>query len=107
MTDQEIICTWMEPKPTSSADAATGHKWWVWLSGPNAVLFVCDPTLMLGLLWEVEERLIELGYRDHIDNAISFEVWRDAVSASTWHATPEQKVKAIAVVLRPLVEHAG
>lgn len=109
MTDAEVICTWMEPR---SADAQfrsdiecdqTGwwrHKWSVpnqcYRAWPNG-----DKTDSLDALWEVEAKLIGLGYRDHLDNAISLEVWRDAVDdASTWHATAEQKIKALAAVLR-------
>jgi hypothetical protein len=60
-----------------------------------------------GALWEVEGLLIARGYRDKLQHEIDLEVWRDAVWAASWHATPEQKIAALGSVLRLIVEARG
>lgn len=95
-TDEEIICTWMEPKPEPPlrlpTEAETNSRWWKRVY--NDILRGWEPhTLTLDALWEVEERLL----MEH--RAITLREYRIG-----WHATPAQKVKALAAVLRPLVE---
>lgn len=79
MNDSEILCTFMGwHKDTFDGVPPAGH---------------------LHLLWEVEERLIQrdiAGYRRYEDKLIH--------SSLSIHATPEQKIKALAEVLKPLVE---
>lgn len=118
MTDEEVICEWMEPDAPKDGRTPPRNEFQLNKFSPNGwwrysmlaclwkqpILHTCPPVECLGRLWEVEERLIGLGYRTHIAERLSFEVWRDAVSAATWHATPAQRIRALAVVLRPLVE---
>lgn len=112
MTDEEIICNWMEPKPVSNKiceDAwasvmaatlggslypATPKGWWVWVC-----VYQHDdkPELMprpIGLdrLWEAEERLTP-AQCSHYTRELGMLPW-------LWHATAEQKIKALAVVIR-------
>ena len=95
MTDNEVICAWMELEPRQ---------------------------LTLDALWRVEERLrldaegrkqklIECLTTD--DKAVirrwvnyALALNREFAIAGTysWHATPEQKIKALATVLRPIVQ---
>lgn len=129
LTDAEIICQWMEPEPTVKGSEldnaamksvfarsllgepcnASAAGWWRWvcLYEHGDIPELTTHPLDFDALWEVEERLIRLGFRGRIDNALSSEVWRDATAASTWHATPEQKIKTFAAVLRPIVEGAA
>jgi hypothetical protein len=98
-TNEEQICTWMEPNfATMDLDDLQWHGltsrpegWWR-ISGPRQ--------LTLDALYEVEERLIALGYRAQIDEQFSFEVWSNATAASTWHATAAQKIAALARVIK-------
>jgi hypothetical protein len=57
MTDQEIICTWMEAKPTWSADPGTWTEDGWWWHGRDG--WFHDDWLDLNAIWEVEERLIQ------------------------------------------------
>lgn len=119
MTDQEVICAWMEPKPPLPNYWSGGYPspkgWWYnvpisggrmdWIPWRNGRPMACD----LNALWEVEERLTDMRwllYYTELAEAtkslgLPHEEWRCA------HATPEQKIKALAAVLRPLVETAA
>lgn len=85
----------MEPQPPTSADGV-GSKWWTWNHGPHPA------NLTLNTLWEVEERLIQ---EKHDSSAIR-EAFAEYAWTISWHATPEQKIKALAAVLEPLVKTA-
>ena len=108
MSDAEVICNFMEIKPElpfyrTRSERSFG-SWWVMTGGQwGWEWWTCE--LTLDLLWEVEERLITLGYRAHIDNALSQEAWRDATAASLWHATAAQKIAALASVIKEEVKH--
>jgi hypothetical protein len=123
MTDQEVICAWMEPKPDKGpfdfrpwSDGTPGG-WWE--AVPEARF--CSPvnewlprTLTLDALWEVEERLVSealefeseksseqfcrMRLHDYQRQLIKTTNWQQ------WHATAEQKIKVLAQVLRPIVE---
>jgi hypothetical protein len=114
MTDQEVICTWMEPKPTAAASSTvSAGAWWnryagVQRSGPAWVLTPFsgpwEPCpLTLDALWEVEERLTP-EQQGQYTTALLAIIAVPFRCGWTWHATPEQKIKALASVLRPLVE---
>ena len=106
MTDEEVICTWMQPKPLVSIGAlcaaggsAAVPKWWEphWeLAGEWQPI-----SLSLDLLWEVEERLVQMKNARWVQVELQEQhiFW-------IWHATAEQRIQALAVVLRPLVEAA-
>lgn len=100
-SDAEVICAWMEPKPTLP-DYWTGterspSRWWI-LVGTNGGGMAWLPiTLNLGALWVAENRLTDERQWEYI------EALRENRNAPTWgflHATAEQKIKALALVLR-------
>jgi hypothetical protein len=109
MTDQEVICAWMEPKPrlTKSGQFHANEKrwandlhWWDYRPTTSPYLFPCP--LTLDALWEVEERLTDGQWRKYYDAlCISCEPKLKFGMYDVIHATPEQKIKALAAVLRP------
>ncbi len=111
MTAAAVICTWMEPKsdePTRSGEHSPQGWWRARLSMSCKYLVWVPADLTLDALWEVEDRLTE----DQLDNYGYALV--DVVSESNGrysdvlliHATAEQKTKALAAGLRPIVEKA-
>jgi hypothetical protein len=113
VNDAEIISTWMEPEP-SGAPRPFWQGWWLhdgagWHARP----------LTLTDLWDVEERLIQSGVMKDMPLAgFEMNLWSayiynltaevlDDAPISVIHATPEQKIKALAAVLRPIVEKGG
>lgn len=114
LSDVEIISEFMEARPPA-AEYAVGSQWWRWLSGPNAILYICEPLEMLGRLHEVESRLNDKQWLHYgvccwkwyteAETANDYEIshlnrWRRLLM----HLSPEQKIKALAAVLRPVVE---
>lgn len=122
MTDEEkidwdLICTWMEEKPISTVhpgiEEAYNVKWWIWgwwytaPSQPNIerpVAYGWKPrSLNIDACHKVEARLTEEQwalYAHHLCAGYDFEdiglvLYRDWI-----HATAEQKIKALAAVLR-------
>jgi hypothetical protein len=82
----------------------TPHRWWKWYAGTrhgDGVLRHLPRDLTLDALWEVEERLLQEFWHQGLAHK-----YQNAMPADhySWHATPEQKIKALAAVLRPLVE---
>lgn len=99
MTDAEVICAWMEPRPGSAAEAYNSRWWngspWTELRPFN---------LTLDALREVESRLSEAQWDRYEALALK---WRYEYSSSyraALHASAEQKIKALAAVLRKEVE---
>jgi hypothetical protein len=115
VTDQEVICEWMEPKPTERPGVHGANElWWRWgwrYVGPSLpqqqtpVEYCWLPRkLTLDALWEVEERLTKMGgwwdtYVWKLTDSIL-----DDQPPSVIHASAGRKTAAIAAVLRPLVE---
>jgi hypothetical protein len=110
-SDEEIICAWMEPRPTKSPlrrDELSRH-WWQW----NRFDAAWGPRyLTLDALWEVEERLTDEQRLDYRESLVA--PHRDSGERGLplvmlyWvllHATPEQKIRALAQVLRSGVEN--
>jgi hypothetical protein len=104
LSDQEVICAFMEPRPEPNTHGGTHRSargWWFW-SG------TWEPrTLTLDALWEVEEKLKQ---RPRGQRAAYYEhqgLLSEATDGESWHATPAQKIAALASVLRPLVEQGG
>lgn len=112
MTPAEIICTFMEPRPApSDSHAATETKWWLWAF--TGVVFPREYKwlprhLDLGLLWEVEERLTKAQWRTYrrefrliVEREDGGFPLGQRVQAYL-HATPAQKMAALAKVLAPV-----
>ena len=115
MTDGEVICAWMEPKPdtynaaTAMAAAKSGKDnpiWWVtdgrtWTLRPRE--------LDLDALWEVQDRLTDEQWERYECEMLA--QWTPEAIGLTMHgevrhylhATAEQKIRALAAILRPLV----
>lgn len=102
MSDEEIICTWMEPPTT----ARFPERWWYAIGSKRQPC-----TLDLDALHEVEARLTYhqlLQYQQLLLNQQIFmlmqvnyeDLWR------LLHASAADKIKALATVLRPIVEAA-
>lgn len=88
MTDAEVICTFMEPKPDP-------EELRLWLPG----------SLTLDALWEVEERLTAEQFAAYIERLEDgWDINGLARDYGLVHARAEQKIKALAAVLRPIVE---
>jgi hypothetical protein len=96
MTNSEVICEFMEPRPTMSERMGEGwaFKWWGRDGKPATALD-------LDSLREVEARLTDKQWRAY-ERAIC-EAW-DQSRPTGWryvlHLSPEQKIVAIAKVLR-------
>ncbi len=95
MTDEELIVTWMEPKP-GPLDSPDDVDWW-----GCRVLTGCyqwfPRTLDLDALHLVEAKLTDDQQWEYI------EAIRGKVNAPTWrflHATAEKKIGALAHVIR-------
>ncbi len=99
MTDQEVICNWMEPKPTGSWIRDVQPKWWYFSTyEPPTGWHV--KSLTLDALWEVEERLKQKPrggrglYWDYRSLLI------EVTDGEAWHASAAQRIKALAEILR-------
>jgi hypothetical protein len=120
MTNEEVICQFMEPKLSNhlaNGTVPSPKGWWMGLSrfdpavSPKiqkwwAPIFGnCDKRVWLGLLWEVEERLRIEYKKDALD--LWWLYWeRMEHIGFAWHASAEQKIKALASVLGPIVKEA-
>ncbi|SRR5260370_1379040 len=96
-TDEEVICGWMEPRPSGSLTNLLAD-WWLFRS-VNAGWV--PRTLTLDRLWNVEERLTEKQRDPYLDVIVR----NTGLGPTTagWdmaHATAAQKIKALAEVLR-------
>jgi len=94
LTDAEVICRWMDAAP-----------WSVFWGG---VCKWASSSLTLDALWEVQQRLDDEQwwvYCNQFAPSLYAEgmTWRHEYRRCL-NATPEQKIKALATVLRPLVE---
>lgn len=113
MTNQEIICTFMEPRPSAgfATDTASIGGWWRryagvgrsrpdWQSKPFNGPWL-PHVLTLVELWEVEERLTDEQWEAY---SLVLVPSGDRFVRDRIHATPEQKINALAAILRPIVE---
>lgn len=81
----EVICEFMSPDRL--------RPWWdVEVDGG----FVPCSNLTLDLLWEVEERL-RLG--NPAERLMYHAYGKNIIASQKWHASAEQKIKALAIVL--------
>ncbi len=105
LSDEEVICTFMEPCPRHFGQHRPGHRvWWEWRQTHWRPI-----PLDLDALWLVEEALMNspepcpaefMSWGDCIDAALD-----DDSSEPTfpWHYGPARKIHALAVHLRPLL----
>ena len=110
VSDQEVICCWMEPKSLEAPGQTTpkallGSPWWDWSIGFGAF----PKPLTLDLLRQVEERL---GNNDRLRSAYVYALWNAVepgpLMSDRWaliHASAAAKIKALADVLRGLKPH--
>ena len=120
MTDAELICTFMEPHapkdgtgyPSGVLKKFSPEGWWrysmVSCLWKLPTLTVGSPLESLGRLHLVEERLTERQWRDY-QRLLTEPVWSSSNPAvdgkAMIHATAEQKIRALAAVLREQVEN--
>ncbi len=119
MTDSEVICTWMDPKPPIgwlAAEFSLQRSRW-WLASSDWDEWAPMP-LTLDALWEVEERLTKDQWQSYCATFAVENIGRDIADEQTYenqviwdrihlHASPFVKIRALAAVLRPLVEGAA
>ena len=110
MTDAEVICSFMEPKPTKSimdtlrdGDPAPG-KWWN--DRHHASSEWRPRTLTLDAIWEVEERLTDEQWQQYRDEILKGTDMMGLWMTRLIDAGAAQKIVALAAVLRPIVEIA-
>lgn len=106
MTPAEIICQFMEPKPSMPPWKLLGRSalgWWV-ASSDEDDAFWLPRQLDLGLLWEVEDRLTDEQWWKYestlAGSGAAVRPLLEMVKAHI-HATPAQKMAALAKVLAP------
>lgn len=124
MTDSEIICTFMERRPKSQdwgrdrlddyqAGAIVGHRpdsprgWWRFAAYQQGVPLFDNRPLTLNECREVEARLTHAQVGLYIQELYRVTLSPDGVGRQDWrllHATAEQKITALAAVLRAIVE---
>jgi hypothetical protein len=109
LTDEEVICTFMDERPSDGSGSVVttpDSPWWSYSYEIKGGLFhwTWHPgTLTLERLWQVEERL-------SLDQAKQYDRLLNAspdYPILVWHCTPKQKITALAAVLRPIVERAS
>lgn len=98
MNDACLICEWMEPRPNLRAGECAGlpGQWWKRRGITNEVK---PMPLTLDALWEVEERLTGAQVEAYLMALVGCTT-DIAVIARAVHATAEQKIKALADVIR-------
>ena len=110
MTDEEVICTAMEARPLHipSRLGEFVTPWWIYHDkeqrppGLGSLDCWTPVDLTLDRLWLVEERLTDEQW-----DTYAYDPAFNGSPRGWLHATPEQKIKALAAVLRPTVESGG
>lgn len=112
LTDEEVICAFMEPKPPDGAypRALSDAGWWkvAWSNALQKSQWLPnnDKAASLDALWEVEERLTEEQWGQYCIRAqvdLYDPAWGNhpgGMDRPIIHATAEQKIRALAAVLR-------
>jgi hypothetical protein len=109
LSDAEVICSWMEPRPTSLRGwwRSSAGRWWIRRKRGTVPH---NRVNTLDALWEVQERLTSEQwrlYRREFRLAVEREDGTFPLGERVHdylHATPKQKIEALAAVLRPIVE---
>lgn len=100
LTDAEVICNYMEPKPELGWRTLPVPlpEWWYWESdlGPGFADWH-HRTLDLDALYEVEQKLMD---GDITTVKIAAKYIKCADGYPAWHLTAAQKVEALATVIR-------
>lgn len=103
MTDAEVICGWMEPKPTTMPETlCTPLGWWECRVVSGKWTWVpTEWASTLDALREVEERLTKEQWRAYWDRLVPFEAI-SGVGSDCYliHLSAEQKIKALAQTIR-------
>lgn len=99
MTDAEIICEFMEPRPSGYA-SGKGMKWWYPSAGyvSTAPFPVAPIELDLDALWLVEDKLSDEQWQEYA--SLMMDPSGERHTRFLIHATPAQKISALARVLR-------
>jgi len=118
--DRETICGWMEPRPTSKEGSAERLRdlgrvqWWRGqFVPPHRSGEWCPVYLSLDALHRVEERLNDRQRQRYAELLLG--VTSDRIrhrfdyadAAALWHATAEQKIRALANVIRESLPASG
>jgi hypothetical protein len=112
MTDEEVICEFMEPDAPKDGRTPPRNEfqlnkfspkgWWrysmVSCLWKQPILIKCSPRERLGYLWEVEERLLELRKMRWVQVEL---VEMDLTWI--WHASAAHRIRAVAAVIRSIV----
>jgi hypothetical protein len=103
-SDASVICRFMEPQPYSRTRSRDSEGGWWRLVGADRKSSVWEPTryLTLDLLHQVEERLTP-GQCSQYERELYYAMRnakRKLIGVYAWHASAEQKIRALAVVLR-------
>lgn len=104
MTDQEVICAWMEPQPLLSEGAMQEARqpypyWW---TVHDEIAGEWQPRILaLDALREVEARLTYAQWSDY-SHGLGFASFGEPVVRAKLliHASAEQKIEALAAILR-------
>ena len=106
MTDEELICEWMEPRPTKSiyeivrANEPYPGKWWIDRHPSSSEWRPCN--LTLDYLHEVEARLIREGHGKALSRA--YAVRSDC--QYDWFLDATQKINTLAAFIREEIPRA-
>ncbi len=107
MTDAEEICGWMEPKPEDMERRGLGliseAGWWKYKWSPMGQCYRVwpndDKADSLDALHEVEEKLTS-SQKSRFGLLLYNAMATPDGNVYTWHATTEQKIAALAQVIR-------
>jgi hypothetical protein len=93
MTDAEILCQFMEPKPPECDLRTFERLWWTVEGGARW----SPRNLTLDAIWEIEERLTKEQWG-------RYQMLFPHRRRETLHADAPTRIRALAAVLRPVVE---
>ena len=104
LTDEATICAFMEPGPYSRTRSRDSEGGWWRLIGADRKTSEWEPTryLTLDRLHEVEQRLTD-AQCSHYDRELADAKLHSKPTPRiwfSWHSTADQKIKALAVVIR-------
>lgn len=110
MTDAEVICEWMEPDaPKDGAGGARLEKFspqgWFRYSmlsclWKRPILVACNEVELLGRIRRVEERIVAAPAPNALKGRYVQELSERVGNGDLWFATAEQKIAALAAVIR-------
>ncbi len=93
VSDAELICSWMQPKPSSDRNLYDMDGWWFFRNGS------WHPRILtLDLLRQVEQKLIDQNKGHELDSLLC--EWREYTGGWIWHVDAIDRIKAVAHILR-------